>query len=123
MPGNQVIGKDVVLIGQEVVAAELHVTSQAISNWYKREALATAADGPGWGMPAPVLIQFTPGKKPQKVWKKAQLPAWVKWHAAHLAEHGQHIPARNKARAEVPADGSEGGTRRAPARPRQGKAA
>jgi hypothetical protein len=90
MPGNLVIGKDVVLIGQEVVAEELGVTSQAISNWYKRELE---------GLPAPVLIQYQPGKKPLKVWRMSQLGTWRKWHKTHLADQGQHIPARNMQRA------------------------
>jgi len=88
MPGNQVIGKDVVLIGQEVVADELGVTSQAISNWYSRGLE---------GLPEPVLIQYRPGKKPAKVWKKAQLSSWRKWHVVHLASQGQHIPRKQRA--------------------------
>lgn len=87
MPGNKVIGKDVVLIGQEVVAEELGVTSQAISNWYARELE---------GLPVPTLIQYKPGKKPLKVWRKQDLPAWRKWHVLHLADQGQHIPAKNR---------------------------
>lgn len=111
------------LIGQEVVAEELGVTSQAISNWYKREARSMANGGPSWKMPVPTLVQFKPGKTPQKVWRREQLKVWAKWHAGHLADQGRHIPARNKARTEVAADGGEGNTRRAPARPRQGQAA
>ncbi len=71
------------LVGQEVVAAELGVTSQAISNWYARELD---------GMPVPVLIEFQPGKTPRKAWRRAQLAVWKKWHEKHLAEQGDHIP-------------------------------
>ena len=43
------------LIGQEVVAEHLGVTSQAISNWYARGLE---------GMPKPTLIEYKPGKPP-----------------------------------------------------------
>ena len=95
MPGNQAIGRDVVLIGQKVVADELGVTSQAISNWYSRAGKSP----PGShlrNMPAPTLVRFRPGDTPQRTWKQSQLPAWRKWHARHLLEHGSHIPARNR---------------------------
>jgi hypothetical protein len=75
------------LIGQEVVAEELGVTSQAISNWYARELE---------GLPVPTLIQYKKGKTPLKVWRRAQLSVWVKWHASHLAEQGQHIPRKQR---------------------------
>lgn len=75
------------LIGQEVVAEELGVTSQAISNWYSRELE---------GLPVPTLIQYKPGKKPLKVWRRAQLGVWRKWHTGHIIEQGQHIPQRNR---------------------------
>jgi hypothetical protein len=94
MPGNYVIGKDVVLIGQEVVAEELGVTSQAISNWFSPERNLQ-------GMPEPVLVQYKPGKKPLKVWRKSQLPAWRKWHTVHLVEQGQHIPKKQQTRAST----------------------
>lgn len=82
------------LIGQEVVAAHLGVTSQAISNWYKREAEAVENDGAPWRMPVPTLVQYRPGKKPTKVWRRAQLSVWKKWHDAHMAERGKNIPVR-----------------------------
>lgn len=75
------------LIGQEVVAAELGVTSQAISNWYSRELE---------GLPEPTLVQFKPGKKPGKVWRRQQLGPWRKWHAQHVAEQGIHIPRKQR---------------------------
>jgi hypothetical protein len=75
------------LVGQEVVAAELGVTSQAISNWYARELD---------GMPVPVLIEFQPGKTPRKAWRRAQLGVWKKWHAKHIEEQGVHIPAKQR---------------------------
>jgi hypothetical protein len=90
MPGNNVIGKDVVLIGQEVVAEALGVTSQAISNWYARELE---------GLPEPTLIQYKPGKKPLKVWKRTQLGPWRKWHVNHVIEQAQHIPQKQQHRA------------------------
>lgn len=89
MPGNQVIGRDVVLIGQEVVAEYLGITSQAISNWHKRKL---------GGMPPYIPVHYTKGKAPAKVWKKSQLPAWGRWHENHKAETGQHTPgSRNTA--------------------------
>jgi hypothetical protein len=75
------------LIGQEVVAAELGVTSQAISNWYARELE---------GLPEPTLVQFKPGKKPGKVWRRQQLSTWKKWHSRHIAEQGLHIPMKQR---------------------------
>ena len=80
------------LVGQEVIACDLGVTSQCISNWYKRQD----ESGVDWGMPKPTLIQFRPGKVPQKAWREAQRPLWKKWHAKHLEEQGDHIPARNR---------------------------
>jgi hypothetical protein len=87
------------LVGQEVVALELGVTSQAISNWYKREATS----GESWGMPVPTLIQYRPGKTPLKCWRRAQLATWVKWHNAHLAEASLHIPAKLRKRQKAAA--------------------
>lgn len=84
------------LVGQEVVAAHLGVTSQAISNWYKREAQDTALDKPAWGMPAPQLIEFSPGKKPQRCWRRAQLAVWAKWYEKRLAVNGKHVPPSRK---------------------------
>lgn len=75
------------LIGQEVVAAELGVTSQAISNWYARELR---------GMPVAIEVEYKPGKRPMRVWRRAQLGVWRKWHAKHIAEQGSHIPKRNR---------------------------
>lgn len=75
------------LIGQEVVAEELGVTSQAISNWYARELE---------GLPTPTLIQYKIGKKPLKVWRRAQLGVWRKWHVVHLTEQAQHIPQKQR---------------------------
>lgn len=84
------------LIGQEVVAEDLGVTSQAISNWYAREAEDAAAGKPGWGMPVPVLIEFKLGKVPRKAWRQAQRSVWKKWHAKHIAEQGVHIPKKQR---------------------------
>lgn len=81
------------LIGQEVIAEELGVTSQAISNWYARELA---------GLPTPTLIQYKPGKTPLKAWRRAQISVWKKWHAAHLAARGQNIPVRNRKKEEAP---------------------
>jgi hypothetical protein len=92
MPGNQVIGRDVVLIGQEVVAEYLDVTSQAISNWYNRGLE---------GMPPYIPIHYTGEKTPAKVWRKAQLPAWGRWHEKHKAETGQHTTDRNRKQARA----------------------
>jgi hypothetical protein len=75
------------LIGQEVVAEYLEVTSQAISNWHARELP---------GMPVATLIEFKPGKPPRKVWRRAQLPVWGKWYDRHLQEQGDHIPRVNR---------------------------
>ena len=57
------------LVAQEVVADWLGVTSQAISNWYKREAEAMAAGAPAWGMPTPIEIEMTGDKAPRKAWR------------------------------------------------------
>lgn len=75
------------LVGQEVVSAYLGVTSQAISNWHARELP---------GMPVATLIEFTPGKTPRKVWRRAQLPVWGKWYIKHLQEQGDHIPPKQR---------------------------
>ena len=48
------------------------------------------------GLPVPTLVQYSPGKKPLKVWREAQRSLWRKWHAKHLAKSGQHIPPRNR---------------------------
>ena len=73
------------LIGQEVVAWELGVTSQAISNWYARDLP---------GLPVATLVQYNPGKPARKVWRRAQLGVWRKWHAVHLEQAGVFIPGR-----------------------------
>ena len=69
------------LVGQEVVADTLGVTTQCVSMWYKREAADVAAGKPAWGMPKPTLIEYKPGKPPAKVWRRQQLPVWEKWLA------------------------------------------
>lgn len=89
MPGNTVVGKDVVLIGQDFLAHYLDVTTQTISNWYSPRRGLT-------GMPAPLYVHFAPGKPPKKVWHTAQLPAWDRWFAKHTADTGKHIPKRNR---------------------------
>src|ERR1700685_1932418 len=81
MPGNNVIGRNVVLIGQDYVADGLGVTSQAISMWYKREAEDVAGGLPAWGMPTPVPLLYAPGKKPSRVWRLGQMPAWRRFYA------------------------------------------
>lgn len=80
----------ILLVGQEVVAAELGVTSQAISNWYARELD---------GLPVPTLIEFQTGKTPRKAWRRAQIDVWKKWHDKHLAEQGDHIPRQRQPQA------------------------
>jgi hypothetical protein len=86
----------VMLIGQEVIASHLGVTSQCISNWYKRETEDIQMDRPAWGMPVHIEVEYRPGKAPGKVWRKAQLTVWAKWYARHLAEQGDHIPGSRK---------------------------
>jgi hypothetical protein len=88
MPGNRVVGEDVVLIGQDFLAGYLGVTSQCISNWYGERNLQ--------GMPRPLYVHYKPGKTPTKVWLASQLPAWDKWHARHKEESGHHTPAGNR---------------------------
>ena len=80
MPGNQVVGKDVVLIGQDFLAGHLGVTSQCVSNWYARELE---------GLPTPLWVHYKPGKNPTKIWTAAQLSTWERWHERHKAETGQ----------------------------------
>ena len=84
------------LIGQEVVAHALDITSQAISNWYKREAEDMAVGKPSWKMPVPTLIEFTEGKPPRKAWRRAQIPVWQKWFAKHMLEQGDHVPLKQR---------------------------
>jgi hypothetical protein len=88
------------LIGQEVVAYELGVTSQAISNWYARAEIAPD-DSHLRKMPKAIEVEYRPGKKPSKVWRRSQLPVWVKWHAKHIQEQGQHIPAKQRVKQEA----------------------
>lgn len=83
------------LVGQEVVADYLGVTTSAISNWFARAELAPEGSHLK-NLPVPTLIEFKPGKKPQKAWRRAQLPVWGKWHARHLADEGRYIPQRNR---------------------------
>lgn len=92
MPGNSVIGKDVVLISQEVVASELGVSSSAISNWYAREARGDES----WGMPEPVLLQMRPGYRPHKIWRKSQLRLWHKWYQEYVRKNTKFTPLRNR---------------------------
>lgn len=86
MPGNQVVSKDVVLIGQDFLAGYLGVTAQRISNWHSRELE---------GMPAPLYVHYKPGKNPTKIWTTTQLPAWDRWHARHSAENGRRTAGKN----------------------------
>lgn len=65
------------LIAQEVVAAELGVTSSAVTNWYDRQLP---------GLPKPVLIEGLPGKPVRKAWRRHQLVTWRTWHLKHLAK-------------------------------------
>jgi hypothetical protein len=83
------------LIGQEVIAHELGVTSQAVSNWYKR-AITAPEDSHLKKMPPPTFVEYTPGKTPMKVWRRAQLPAWQKWYDKHLASSGKHVPIKQR---------------------------
>ena len=87
MPGNSVVGKDVVLIGQDFLADYLGVTSQAISNWYSRDLS---------GMPAAMYVHYRPGKTPTRIWRTAQLPAWDRWMDKHKAQSGHHTPVRSR---------------------------
>lgn len=83
------------LIGQEVVAEELGVTSQAISNWFAR-AEESPPDSHLRKLPVPTYIQYRKGKKPMKAWRQAQLKVWVKWHNLHLEQRYQNIPEKQK---------------------------
>ena len=60
------------LVSQDVVAAHLGVSTQAISNWYARGLE---------GMPVASLVQHKAGREPLKVWRRAQLEVWSKWFA------------------------------------------
>ena len=68
------------LVGQEVVADHLGVGTSAISNWYARNL---------HGMPVAIEVQFCPGKKPVRVWRRAQLAVWEKWYERHQANRGK----------------------------------
>jgi hypothetical protein len=80
MPGNQVIGKDVVLVGQDVIAAFLGVSNQCITGWYERNLP---------GLPKPIEVHHC--KHVSRLWREAQKPAWEKWHAAHMARNGGRV--------------------------------
>jgi hypothetical protein len=76
----------VVAVSQEVVAAELGVSTQAIANWYARGLQ---------GLPAYIEVEGLPGSKSRRVWRKQQLAVWRNWHARHLALTGKHIGGRS----------------------------
>lgn len=59
------------LIGQDVVARFLGVTSQAISNWFRHEL---------YGLPNPLLVEHGPDAKAGKVWQRFQLAQWGIWY-------------------------------------------
>jgi hypothetical protein len=75
------------LVSQKRVAAELGVTSQAISNWYDRELP---------GLPKAILVDHGPGSRPTRVYRNAQLAVWKKWHAKHVEARRDNIPRKNR---------------------------
>ena len=77
------------LVGQDYVAYELGVTSQAMSNWYQ-----TGREKPG--MPEPILISLSPGKRPVKAWHRAQIADWKTWYRDHVEGTSKFVPERNK---------------------------
>jgi hypothetical protein len=95
MPGNTVIGRHVVLVGQDYIAHELGVGSPAVSMWYLREKRDMEAGLPSWGMPKAAPVLYAPGKKPSRVWRESQIPAWRRWYAKrHPEAAGQAEPAK-----------------------------
>jgi hypothetical protein len=89
MPGNTVVGKDVVFISQDFLANYFAVKTQTISNWYSGPRGLT-------GMPAPMYVHHAPGKQPTRVWHTGQLPAWGRWYEAHLKATGKHTPVKSR---------------------------
>lgn len=89
MPGNTVVGKDVVFISQDFLANYFDVTTQTISNWFNPKRGC-------YGMPAPMYVHHAPGKQPTRLWHAGQIPAWDRWYERHLAETGKHTTKRNR---------------------------